>query len=232
VDDAGLTLTAGADAAAATVDASVGLLPFGVTFNQAAAANGSAGNTLGSGLAASIFSGASAVDSLTRATLPGAVGSFDETVSSVSADTSDTTDLSAGSGLNLDTTVQSGVGRQDYGLSRSWSSFAPSSAADEASSADREIALFRRTVIESLDTLFGSDIEWAEVQSTGTHRASPQAESATNAAVADESRQPSVAMLAVGLALSALWSEGEEADREHPAAEPGKPWLKRRRIGI
>jgi len=98
-------------------------------------------------------------------------------------------------------------------------------AASETSSADHEATFFRRALVESLDTLFGRDIEWTETQRADTHRlaAHPSAGSTGAVAAVHETEQPSAALLAVGLALSALWSEG---DRQNPSTEPGQTELR------
>jgi subtilase family serine protease len=246
-----LTMVATADASVEIADPSAGLLPVGVTFNQAATANGSAGNSAGnsinSELAASVFSSTVAVDSLVRATLPGvgvgAGGSLNPTDRYHSASTGNTSGTAGQDdalGLNVAATVDIGFARQDYGLSRSWNSFAPSSAASEASSADHETTFFRRSLVDSLDTLFGRDIEWAGMSngaasvSTGAAggKSSTQAVAESTGAVsgAGESQRPSAALLAVGLALTALWSEGEEGDCVDPSPEPRQPRLKRRPV--
>jgi hypothetical protein len=128
-------------------------------------------------------------------------------------------------------TVASPLGRQDFGLSRSWDGFAPSLAASETSSADHEATFFRRALVESLDTLFGRDIEWTETQSADTHRLAAHTSVGSTGAVAavHEAEQPSATLLAVGLALSALWSEGDEDDRVN---QPRELMLKRRPVSV
>jgi hypothetical protein len=237
------------DSSAATGDSSSGLLPFGVTFNQAAAAGISAGNGLSASVFGSTVLGSTGLGStglgstglgstvaanafvqgnamLSSAAALGSAASVGNTTAAESG-------LGATSDLRVDTIVDLALARQDYGLSRSWDSFAPSSAAGEATAADRETSLFRHSLVESLDTLFGRDIEWADVQTRaagGESSAHALAESTGRAAGGGASEQPSAAVLAVGLALSALWSEGDENARLNPSAEPGQPLLRRRRV--
>lgn len=230
--DADLTMVADDDSVVAN-DSSLGLLPAGVTFNQAAA-NGSVGNPISGVLAASVFRSTAAVDSLVRATLPSAAATTSDSLSgSLNQTASDGSAASVGNAIAAiaDMTVASPLGRQDFGLSRSWDGFAPSLAASETSSADHEATFFRRALVESLDTLFGRDIEWTETQRADTHRlaAHPSAGSTGAVAAVHETEQPSAALLAVGLALSALWSEGDEDDRVN---QPRELMLKRRPVSV
>ncbi|HEY1785364.1 MAG TPA: fibronectin type III domain-containing protein, partial [Pirellulales bacterium] len=235
---ADLTMVAD-DSSTASAEASLGLLPAGVTFTQAAASNQASSST-GNGLSASVFSPA-AVDSVVRAALS-STASFHDTVGlhdTAAGGNSAASDsfLSDASDLPVDATAAdtlSTLGRQDYGLSRSWSGFATAvptgetAPTDETASADHE-TFFRRSLVESLDTLFGRDIEWTESRTGAAHgesSTSAVAESGVKAG-SSESEQPSVAALAVGLALSALWSEGE---RRNQSAEPEQSSLKRRQI--
>jgi hypothetical protein len=217
------------DSSAATGDSSSGLLPFGVTFNQAAAANISAGN----GLTASVFGSPVAANAFVQGSVALRSAAALGSAASVGNTTAAESGLGATSDLRVDTVVDIALARQDYGLSRSWESFAPSSAVGEPTAADRETSLFRQSLVESLDRLFGRDIEWADVQTRaagGESSAHALAESTGRAAGGGASEQPSAAVLAVGLALSALWSEGDENARLNPSAEPGQPLLRRRRV--
>ena len=88
------------------------------------------------------------------------------------------------------------------------------SASDAAQSADAAT----QRLVESLDSLFGGEIDWAGVHAgveAGVLAAEatpvPVGASVTGSGVAE---RPSAAMLAVGLALSALWSESTRADED------------------
>jgi subtilase family serine protease len=232
--DALADLTMVADASStASAEASLGLLPAGVTFTQAAASN-QTNSSISNGLSASVFSPA-AVDSVVRAALSSTAGIHGTAAggNSAAGDSflDDTSDLSVDA---IPADSLGTLGRQNYGLSRSWSSFAANAPADktaptdETASADHETS-FRRSLVESLDTLFGRDIEWTESRTGAAHGESSTGAVAESGVMAgsSESEQPSVAALAVGLALSALWSEGE---RRNQSAEPEQSSLKRRQI--
>jgi len=77
--DADLTMVADDDSSSTMADSSLGLLPAGVTFNQAAA-NGSVGNPISGVLAASVFRSTAAVESLVRATLPSAAATTSDSL--------------------------------------------------------------------------------------------------------------------------------------------------------
>ena len=104
---------------------------------------------------------------------------------------------------------------QEYGLSQTWESLAGTLTDDGTSSADGEMNFIRHSLIDSLDSLFGQDIEWADIQARaagGAASSGTAAESTGAVAGASELERPSAAMLAVGLALAALWSEGDDGD--------------------
>lgn len=137
------------------------------------------------------------------------------------------TDFGDASSLGADTTLGITLARQNDG--RWWNSSTPVLAAGEASSADSETSLISRGLIGNLDTLFGSDIDWADMPArTAGGESSALAATESTGAVAGggDSEQPSATMLAVGLAISALWSE---SDRVKQSAEPRQPPLRRRR---
>ena len=225
-------------------------LPVGVTFNLAAAAN--------SGLASSGIISTVASDWLARgtagtanATAPTSSslgGSGNQTANGISNQTTgyrfgqatgagsatavdnainSETDFGDASSLGADTTLGITLARQNDG--RWWNSSTPVLAAGEASSADSETSLISRGLIGNLDTLFGSDINWADMPArTAGGESSALAATESTGAVAGggDSEQPSATMLAVGLAISALWSE---SDRVKQSAEPRQPPLRRRR---
>ena len=135
---------------------------------------------------------------------------------------------------NAGTTFGVAAAGQDDGLSRSWDDFAGSAASDKASSVDRDTSLMRRSLIESLDTLFGRDIEWAEMQTRERPAANlPPRRWPSRLAQwpASASRnRPSAAVLAVGLAIAALCSEGDEFDCSNLSTEPRPSLFKRRQV--
>ena len=204
-------------------DASLPLLNVGVTFNGAAVGGSSVGglaagtaavmltSTLG-GVFNQMFGGTSS---------PGtgniAVGGVGSAIFNAP---------SRGEVFNAKTALDVATAGQDGSLSESWDDFAGSLAGGETSSAEHEMMLLRRSLVDSLDSLFGQDIEWADTQTKTTGGASSSvAMSESTGAVAgvSESDRPSAAMLAVGLALAALWSEDDEDDCVNPTEPRRSP---------
>ena len=125
------------------------------------------------------------------------------------------------------------LARQDFGLSQSWDKFGGSVAGDAISPTDHELSLIRHSLVESFDSLFGQDIEWADMSTRaagGASSAGAAAESTGAVPGVSESGHSSVAVLAVGLALAALWSEGDDAGRAKQSAEPSTAPLRRRHV--
>ncbi len=120
---------------------------------------------------------------------------------------------------------------QDDGPGVSWGNLAPTLAAHDVVSAARDTSLIRQNLIESLDALFDQDIEWARMQSRQVDDAAGAQAEALAVGVGDVN-EPSAAMLAVGLAISALWSEGAGADRVNRSTEARQSLLKRRQISL
>ena len=115
------------------------------------------------------------------------------------------------------------MNRQDYWLSSSGGIFARSLAGCEASSADPETDRMCRSLIESLDTLFGRDIEWVEMQTRvggSVFSIGDMGKSTGPVAGVSEPERPSAAMLTLGLALAALRSEGGKGNRVNRSSEP------------
>ena len=244
------TSTAGRAAIEATGDSS-GTLAGGVTFNLAATANsGPSVSVLSSSVAADWLARGSAAASSVRASASSSLGgSFIQAANGISGQATgsifgqatgndstaavDNATVGENSSLDVDAGGDSALARQDEGMSPAWNNLALSSAHGEASTANHELNHYRRSLVDSLDALFGRDIEWAGMQVAAARSTEmpPVAESTGSAAGVGLAERPSAAMLAVGLAIAALWPEGDEEDCVNERAEPGQSWLKRRSVG-
>ncbi|HTU26824.1 MAG TPA: hypothetical protein VMF30_15555, partial [Pirellulales bacterium] len=120
------------------------------------------------------------------------------------------------------------LARRDYGSSST--AGGALTAVAEGTQTDRELTLYRHNLIESLDSLFGRDVEWAggSAASQGTATSSDQFDREAGAVSLTE--RPSAAMLAVGLAISALWTEVEASDTVDRKAKTRESLLRRRRV--
>ena len=205
---------------AVAADPSTGFLVTGAVFNQAVSSpvltGGSAtSNSASAQAVATLTLGSGANQTIVGAAGTGAGGGF-----APGAANSSNGGMSLGSSLTMGTTVA----RQDGGPSVSWDGLAPTLAAHDFVSDAHDVSLIRQSSIESLDTLFGQEIEWARMRSQQVDDAAG-AEAEAVAVDAGQVQRPSAAVLAVGLAISALWSA---SDRVNHRVEPRQSFLKRR----